>query len=197
MNVENLSDILALSSEEHNQVENDHTGTPSQIFNVDPENLTTVPGVENVVDGSYHSWHHRECNLEKRVPVHSTIVLSPQLKLRPQSFRLEKPAVTNSEKLKAGQYCKKLNETVCFRVLVPVFLKQLIMLFKSVIIKFVPQIVHREVSNERHRHNRCASRMFVSYQENEHVNPEEYKCHAFQSNKCSEAFSESVNCLAG
>lgn len=76
MNVQNLSDVLSLCSEEDYEMQNDHTGTPSQIFNVNPEDLTTIPSVKDVVDRSNHSWHHRECYLEECVSVHSSIVLS-------------------------------------------------------------------------------------------------------------------------
>ena len=121
--MENLSNVFPLCSEENYQVENDHTGTPGQVFNVYPENLTAIPCVKNVVDRSNHSWHHRECNLEKRVPVHTTIVLSSQVEFCPKSLRLEKPAVTNPEKLETSNQREKLYESVRLGKFVSVILK--------------------------------------------------------------------------
>ena len=50
MDVEYLSDVLTLSSEKYDQVENDHASAPDKVFDVDPENLTAVPGIKDVVD---------------------------------------------------------------------------------------------------------------------------------------------------
>lgn len=74
--MKDLSDILSLSSKEYDQMESDHAKTPNKVFNIDPKNLTAVPCVKDVVDRSNHSWHHRKSNLEKSVPIHSSIVLS-------------------------------------------------------------------------------------------------------------------------
>ena len=56
-------------------MEDDHDSSHRDAFNVDPENLPSIPCVEQVVGAGGHRWQVNERNLEQCVPIHALVVL--------------------------------------------------------------------------------------------------------------------------
>lgn len=67
-------DVLLLRPHNDNGVQNNHDCAHTDAFDVDPENLTPIPGVEQVVGARRNGWHVRKRDLKEGVPVQPFVV---------------------------------------------------------------------------------------------------------------------------
>ena len=81
-----------------------HDQAHDQAFNINPEDLSTVPGVPEVVHGGCNGWNVDKGDLEKWIAIDTLVVLHPILKAAQVLLFAEQTAVLESEKLEGGHH---------------------------------------------------------------------------------------------
>ena len=110
--VENVPDVLVLREQYDAHVQAAEHQAHEQALDVDPEHLSAVPGVPQVVDGGGDGWNVDERDLEERVPIDSLVVLHPILEASQELLAAEKTAVLKPEELEGGEHAPVQDPTL-------------------------------------------------------------------------------------
>ena len=93
-----------LGSANNIDVKDAHANTKNDAFDVDPEDLAAVPGVEQVEATSCEGWNVDTSDLEQSIPVHTLVVLHAILKHALVLELVHEGAVLEAEELERSQH---------------------------------------------------------------------------------------------
>jgi hypothetical protein len=149
-----ISKVLFLGPQNDDHVKDAHYGSHDDALNVDPEYLTTVPGVPQIVDGGCDGWHVDEGDLEESVAIDSLVVFHAVFESSKVAIFAAHAAVVESEQLEGGQH-RPVNKLLgCARVKRAVLCKHLVFAIEDALFdKLVEDAVDAEVGHESKRDN--------------------------------------------
>ena len=67
-------EVLLLRPHNDNSVHNNYDCAHTDAFNVDPKNLTPIPGIKQVVGARHNGWYVRKSDLKESVSVQLFVV---------------------------------------------------------------------------------------------------------------------------
>ena len=113
--IEYSADILRLVPDDDNDFECDHDQAHDDSLDIDPEDLATVPSVEQVVTASSYHRQVYKSDLEQSVPVHPLVVLHAVFEACKIHWFAAHARVLEPEELEGGQHCESEDHLRCAR----------------------------------------------------------------------------------
>ena len=127
-------------------MKNNHGYTDQYTLDIDPENLSSCPCVEQVVHGCTYDWHEDETDPKQGISIQTLVIFHSLTESCLVFCRSEEAAVLESEQIETGQHHPYHYSFLCSWVLMLVGCIETVMAFvNSDLVEFVKDTVEHVV----------------------------------------------------
>lgn len=119
--VENLLDIFVLGAQNDDNMQNYHRKTDKNALEVNPEDLTTVPSVDYVVETGRNDRNVHKSDLKERISVDSLVIFHALRESCLVNLFRKELRILNPEQLETGDHRPRNDSLRRSLILLPIF----------------------------------------------------------------------------